>query len=120
MTFEFFYRKGESFNAALFVILLSIYFVALAFLTENNKVGLAASNLNSHSSVSEPKLIEFQDFNSLSSLASGEYYIDNNGKVYWTDDESRPMVAKVKLLSNLQKNRYVYVDKNGKIGYVIH
>ena len=52
-------------------------------------------------------------------LAAGNYYIDENGIVYWTDDSSSPAIAKVNSIDESQKNRPIYIDNNGNVGYSI-
>ena len=114
-------KHGEHFNIALLVIFLSIAVSLLAFLGEDNKLTGFATGINSESNkvALQSSLPEFNDIKSLSSLAAGNYYIDGNGIVYWTDDDSRPAAAKVKFIGESQKNRAIYIDKDGNLGYII-
>ena len=110
-------RKGEHFGFALSIIFLSMAVSFLAFTTEDNKItGFAASA--SHGAMSLD-LMEFDGVSSLRNLAEGNYYIDNYGLVYWADDESRPLIAKVNYLDDAQKNRNIYIDDYGNIGFVL-
>ena len=111
-------RHGEHFKTALIAIFLSIAVSLIAFLSEGSKItGFAASDSNY--AVINPSLIEFKDVNSLGSLAPGNYYIDDKGVVYWIDDESRPPIAKVYYVTEAQKNRQIYIDNSGNVGYTI-
>ena len=55
----------------------------------------------------------------MSTLAPGNYFIDDDGIVYWIDDESRPAIAIVKYHDEIQENRHIYIDDEGRIGYVL-
>ena len=111
-------KHGEHFNIALLVIFLSIAVSVLAFLGEDNKLtGFAAAS--PPYIITDYELREFNNINDLSSLSKGNYYIDGSGIVYWTNDESKPAVAKVKFIGESQKNRAIYIDKDGNIGYII-
>lgn len=109
-------KLGKKFGNGLIVILLSVTIVMLAFVSENNKItGFVVTEI----SEAQQSLMEFKDVNSLSSLAAGNYYIDSNGVVYWLDDESKPAVAKVNFVDETQQNRHIYIDDQGRIGYVL-
>ena len=114
-------KHGGHFNIALLVIFLSIAVSLLAFLGEDSKLTGFATGINSESNkiTVQSNLPEFNDVKSLSSMAAGNYYIDGSGIVYWTDDDSRPAVAKVKFIDESQKNRAIYIDKDGNLGYII-
>jgi len=111
-------KRGESFEFGLTIVLLSIIITVFAFISENNNItGFAAiSDATNHI---EPQLPEHKDVDSLASLAPGNYFIDGDGIVYWIDDEAWPAIAKVKLLDGAQKNRHIYIDARGNIGYVL-
>lgn len=116
-------RLGEHFNFALIAIFLSIFITLFAFISEENKItgfatGTAPKN-SYYGTIAQSNLQEFNDVKSLGSSAAGNYYIDGDGIVYWTDDESNPAIAKVKFIDESQKNRHIYIDNNGNIGYVI-
>lgn len=113
-------KKGESFNLALIVIFLSIAVSAIAFMSESNKVtGFVTSGSGLDYSVHNSNIREFRDVASLNTLAPGNYFIGGNGIVYWADDNSRPAVARVTSLYEVQKNKYIYIDDDGNIGYTI-
>ena len=110
-------KKAEHFQAALIVILLSVAVSLVAFLSAENKVtGFATANSYD---VVVSDLREFNNVNELSSLSKGTYYIDANGIVYWLDDESRPAIAKIKFVRDESKNRQIYIDNDGNIGYIL-
>jgi len=111
-------KRGESFDTALIIISLSIAISLIAFISEGNKItGFVTSD--SSYFVINPSLIEFNDVDSLGTLAAGNYYIDDNGIVYWMDDDYRPAIAKVNYIDESQKNRRIYIDKDGNVGYLI-
>ena len=116
-------KKGEQFQFALAVIFLSIFVTLLAFMGEENKLtgyATAAESGNSNNAAAPQDLMEFNDVKSLETLAPGNYFIDSNGIVYWTDDSSSPATAKVKSADESQKNRQIYIDDEGNVGYLIH
>ena len=116
-------KCGESFNLALIVILLSITLTSIAFISERNDAdgitgfAVSADSRTSDSFVAQTYLREFNDFDSLRSLAAGNYYVDDNGIVYWIDDESKPAIAKVNFIDQEHKKRIIYIDNEGNIGY---
>ncbi len=119
-------KKSENFRNSVFVIILSITISMLAFVTENNKItGFVISEDSTDITTTNDEIIipdnlmEFYDINSLAILAAGNYYIDADGIVYWIDDESRPAIAKVNFVDESQKNRHIYIDDQGRIGYVL-
>lgn len=123
-------KSGEKFSAGIFVILLSISISLFAFITEESKItGFATLETNQESNISELAhnslkiipldLIKFKEVNSLSTLSSGYYYIDEKGIVYWADDESRPAIAQLNFVEEAQKNRHIYIDDSGRIGYIL-
>ena len=116
-------KRGEHFNIALMIVLVSIAVSLLAFKSENNSsqvTGFAVSDLvNPVAHVQQPELLQFSSVSSLSTLSSGSYFIDADGIVYWLDDSSRPAIARVVHLSDSQKNRAIYVDNDGNVGYLI-
>jgi len=109
-------KRGEHFRAALTVISLSIAISLFAFMSEENKItGFATSTATYVTS--QPNLIEFENVDALGSLAAGNYFIDGDGIVYWLDDSSKPAIAKVKNIDEIEKNRKIYIDNEGNIGY---
>jgi len=113
-------KKGESFQLAVFIVFLSIAVSMFAFISEENKItGFAAFENNQEINIQD-NLIEFKNIKSLSTLAAGNYYIDGNGIVYWIDDESIPAIAKVDFVDENQKNQHIYIDNEGRIGYVLN
>ena len=115
------HSNGESahFKLALLVISLAIVIPSIAFISEKKDIaGLASSELQ-YSVSSEPSLKDFDTVKSLGTLVPGNYYIDNEGIVYWTDDSSSPPVARVRSIQESQKNRRIYIDDLGNVGYSI-
>jgi len=114
-------KSGEKFGFGLLIVLLSISVSLFAFISEENKVtGFVVAEENQKIvQIQQPILLEFNDVNSLSTLSAGNYYIDENGVVYWIDDESKPAIAKVTFFEESQKNRRIYIDDEGRIGYVL-
>ena len=111
-------KRGEHFKFALIAIFLSIFISLIAFNSEGNKItGYVTSTADEV--VVQQSLLEFEDVSSLNSLASGNYYLDDYGVVYWLDDTSRPAIARLNFVSDSQKNRAIYIDNNGNIGYLI-
>ena len=111
-------KRWEHFNLSLVVIFVSIGISLFAFMTANsNPTGYAAAN--SKNTFESSNLLEFKDVKSMITLPVGRYYIDNDGIVYWLDDSSRPAVAKVNNIPDGQKNKEVYVDNNGNVGFII-
>ena len=109
-------KIGESFGAGLFVIFLSIAVISIGFMSsDNNITGYAA--FDAGKSNANHNIIELKDIEGVRTLAAGTYYIDNGGIVYWIDDDSKPAVAKINLIYESQKNRIIYVDNEGYIGY---
>ncbi len=120
-------NKGEHFNFALGVVFFSIFISILAFMSEDKGkiTGFVTSDYNSEESSSSysadvmPVLAKFGNLNDLRSLAKGNYYIDSDGIVYWIDDDSKPAVGKVTYIRDTLRNRLIYIDDNGNIGYII-
>ena len=110
-------KKGEHLQYALAIIFLSITIFLLGFMTESNNITGFAVNEPSNAVVQN--LREFKDVNSLGSLGVGNYFITSNGVVLWIDDSANPPVAKVKYVYESQKNKKIYIDAQGNIGYVL-
>ncbi len=110
------HKHKKHFHLAMLVTFLSIGISLLAFMSEDSKItGYVVNEAEEPSQV----MTEFSDVNSLSVLAAGNYYIDNDGIVYWTDDSSKPAVGKISNIQGIQKNRKIYIDNNGNVGYVL-
>ena len=113
-------EKKDHFSYALTVIALVISISIVSFMSEEIKItGFAVSSSDNSASQPDSNLKEYKNFNDLSSLAAGNYFIDHDGVVYWMDDESRPAIGKIDFIRDIQKNRQVYIDANGNIGYTI-
>ena len=107
----------DHFQYALAAIIMAIAISMIAFKTaDNNITAFAVSNVDT---VTHQNLMAFNDVNSMQSLAVGNYYVDADGVVYWIDDESRPAIARIANLEDSQKNRQIYIDGNGNVGYVL-
>ena len=115
-------NKSGNFGFGIFIIFLAIVVSLVSFVTEENKItGFAAMDTEPVIIViSNYNLVELNDFKSLQTLSAGDYYVDNEGIVYWVGDESMPAIAKVSLIDESQKNRRIYVDDEGNIGYVLN
>ena len=114
-------KLGESFEFAIILITISIALSLIAFISEENKItGLVTSEAAPQNLVNTPDLMDIKDINSLGSLAAGNYYVDENGIVYWIDDESRLAIAQLNNFDENLKNREIYIDKYGRIGYVLN
>ena len=112
-------KSGREFGLGLAIIFLAISLSLFAFITEDNKITGFATLENQDYIINPPKLLEFKYINSIGTLAPGNYYIDGDGIVYWTDDESRPAIAKVNSLDESQKSKDVYIDNEGRVGYTL-
>src|SRR3989338_4054828 len=112
-------KQGEKFEFGIFAIFLAIAISSFAFISEDNKITGFAVLDNPDYMINPVKLTEFKDINSLGSLAPGNYYVDENGIVYLMDDNSRIAMTKVNLLDESQKNRKIYIDIEGRIGYIL-
>ena len=114
-------KSGERFGFGLFIIFLAMALSLFAFISEDSRItGFAAISTEPSVVVISNVLTEFNDFKSLQTLSAGNYYVDNEGIVYWIDDESKPAIAKVKSIDEIQKNRVIYIDDEGRIGYVLN
>lgn len=117
-------KSGENFNFGITITALAITISLLAFVSEESKITGFAVSGDSKESINDEiipdNLIEFNDIGSLRSLAPGSYYIGESGIVYWLYDNSKPAIAKVKNIDDLQKSREIYIDKNGNIGYILN
>ena len=113
-------KKAEKFNSGIFVIFLAISISLIAFISEDNKITgfVTLSNIET-TNTNQPYIKEYEDVKSLSSLAAGDYYIDDEGIVYYIDDELKLPMGKVKFIDDVQKDKHIYIDRNGNIGYVL-
>lgn len=104
----------EIFSEALLITFLAITITLFAFVGEENKITgfAAAENIDNN-------LFEFDDMSYLGYLPVGYYYIDNGGIVYQVNDVFKTPIAKIKFIEEIQKDRYVYVDDYGRVGYVL-
>ena len=100
-------KKGEYFPTAVLVILVIIILFITAFFTESRKTGMMIYG----DGLSE---IGMSD---LASLSEGNYYIDNQGIIHWIDDSSRPAVAKIRPIREINTDRYLYVSDEGLVFY---
>lgn len=112
-------KSGENFGFGLAFIVLSMAISILAFISEGSKITGFATLSQEDAFVKSADLRDFEDVDSLGRLAQGNYYIDNNGIVYWIDDESMPAVGQLNIVEDSQKNRHIYIDSNGRIVYVL-
>ena len=114
-------KSGEKFSNGVLFIILSITISVLAFISETNKItGYVTLNKDLGNTAIKNNLIELKNIDSLKTFAIGNYYIDNDGIVYWLDDKSKPAIAKVNSIDEIHRNRHIYVDEEGRIGYVLN
>lgn len=111
-------KKGEKFGIGLLLVAAAVSLSLFSFMTGENSITGFAVALDS-SNIESSGLTEFNDADSLSTLSAGNYYIGSNGVVYWVDDGLSPAIAKVNNLDDSQKNRYVYIDPEGDVGYIL-
>ena len=111
-------RKGGHFASAMAASALFMFVFFVAFVTEDRGITGFAVNEQDSGSVVVQNLMEFDDASSLGSLGAGNYYITADGVVYWTDQGMIP-VARIKNLHESQKNRKIYIDSFGNLGYLI-
>ncbi len=114
-------KDKDHFKSALVAVSLAIFISLIGFMSEQNNItGFATSTSYNSNAATQINVKEYNDVKSLEVLAPGNYYIDANGFVYWMDDDVTPAVAKVKYLSDDQKNRKIYIDDLGNVGYLIN
>jgi len=109
----------DKFSYGIFLIVSIISISMLAFLNEDKNITgyvIAGESANYESASA---LAEFNSLNSLAQLSPGLYYVYADGYVYSVDDYSRLLVGKVSHLEDSQKDKLVYIDRNGNIGYVL-
>ncbi len=114
-------KKGEKFGFGVFIVLFAISVSLISFISEDNSLtGFAVQENQAQESKAVPQSLPiFRDINSLGSLAVGNYYVDENGIVYWDEYPSKIPVAKISIIDENQKNREIYIDSRGRIGYVL-
>jgi hypothetical protein len=111
-------RKGNHFKAALIAIVIAIFVFSAAFFTENQEAtGLVVAE-DSEASAPRADPILLNNANSMASLSRGNYYIDARGNIQWTDDSSRPVVAKLQNYNENELDRSVYVSIEGEVFFV--
>ena len=114
-------KIGENFGFGIFIVVFAIIISLFAFLSEENKItGLVIFEDVAQNIVKASDLMDIKDINLLGSLAAGNYYINENGIVYWVDDESRSAVGQLNNFDENIKNRNIYIDNYGRIGYVLN
>ncbi|MBI1935036.1 hypothetical protein HYS31_01215 [Candidatus Woesearchaeota archaeon] len=113
-------RKMGHFQYALVAVSLAIIVSLVAFMSEEGKItGFAVSDSDSFD-IMESSLVEYNTLNELGSLGPGNYYVSSEGIVYWLDDNSMPAVGKVNQITEAQKNKRIYIDSEGNIGYILN
>jgi len=114
-------KSGEKFGFGIFIVLFAISVSLFAFVSEDNNItGFATQEIqNQEIKINPANLPEFKEINSLGSLAVGNYFVDENGMVYWDEDALKIPMAKINFLVENQKNREIYIDSRGRIGYVL-
>ena len=112
-------KRGESFNSALIAILLSIAIFSIAFIGEDSGITGLVIDTEPNYIASQSALIQYNDVDSLGSLAAGDYFIDNGGVVYWLIDDAKIAVAVIEYVDEVHQNRHIYIDDEGNIGYVL-
>ena len=113
-------KIGEKFGFGVIIVFLAMAISLFSFVSEENKItGLVIFEDVAQNIVRTSDLRDFKDVNSLSILAAGNYYINENGIVYWVDDESSPAVGQLNNFDENLKNQEIYIDNYGRIGYVL-
>ena len=115
------HKQKDHFNTALVVIFLAIFISLIGFMSANNSTTgfVVNTNYNNADVATQTNVKIFDNVESLETLSPGNYYIDGQGYVYWMDDDSTPAVAKVNYIRDEQKNRRIYIDNQGNVGYLI-
>ena len=109
-------KSAEKFGSGILIVLITMSLSLFSFVTEENKItGLAVSNVE----INNNDLLEFDNIKLLGYMSKGNYYIDNEGIVYWADDSSKPAVAMIKNIDESQKSRNIYIDESGRVGFVL-
>ena len=111
-------KNANHFKFSVLVVTFTIVVSLIAFMTEESKIS-GYSTYTSQISDSNQVFNEYENVEALGTLAKGNYYIDNDGYVYWIEPYTKPLVARVKHLDESQKNRQIYIDSSGNIGYVL-
>lgn len=114
------HKDKDHFKSALVAVALVIFISLIGLMSgQNNITGFATSTSYNADAATQTNVKEYKNVNSLQVLAPGNYYIDSQGYVYWMDDEVTPAVAKVTYVRDEQKNRKIYIDDQGNVGYLI-
>lgn len=114
------HKDKDHFKSALVAVSLVIFISLIGLMSgQNNITGFATSTSYNSDAATQTNVKEYNNVKSLEVLAPGNYYIDANGFVYWMDDEVTPAVAKVTYVRDEQKNRKIYIDDQGNVGYLI-
>jgi hypothetical protein len=111
-------KEKDHFKIALLLIYLTIVISLVAFKSADNSITGHIVNQNDLQYIEE-NLPEYGYIGELETLSPGNYFVDEKGIIYWIDDESRPAVGKVNFLYDVQKNRQLYIDNDGNIGYIV-
>ena len=115
------HREKDHFKSALVAVALVTFISLIGLMSgQNNLTGFATSTSYNADAATQINVKEYNNVKSLGVLNPGNYYIDANGFVYWMDDDSTPAVAKVKTLTDDQRNRKIYIDDQGNVGYIIN
>ncbi|HLC62598.1 MAG TPA: hypothetical protein VJI52_06285 [Candidatus Nanoarchaeia archaeon] len=114
------HKEKDHFKSALVAVALVTFISLIGLMSgQNNLTGFVTSTSYNADAATQTNVREYQNVNSLQVLAPGNYYIDSQGYVYWMDDEVTPAVAKVTYVRDEQKNRKIYIDDQGNVGYLI-
>lgn len=110
--------REKVFADGITLVALAIFVSMFSFITEDSSITGFAVSESSNAAVGSGLPI-YENVKSLATLAAGNYYVDSNGIVYWADDEPMPAVGQISIAEDSQKNRHIYIDGNGNIGYVL-
>ncbi len=110
-------KTADKFSFGLNLIVLAIAVTLIAFITENRQITGFVIVDSDTSYETLDYLKEFDNVDSLT-LSKGVYYIKEDGIIYWIDNEPIP-VAKVENIDETQKNRFIYIDDEGRVGYIL-
>ena len=112
-------KRNNSFEIGILFIVSAISITMLGFLSEEkNLAGHAAANENTGYAVFNDNPL-FHNLDSLSELSPGNYIVYDNNLVYSVEDDARLLVGKISHIQDFQKNKYIYVDRDGNVGYVL-
>jgi hypothetical protein len=110
--------KNPSVANGMFLAIISMAIFSVALMSEQPGITGQVVAIDS-AQIDIFSLREFKDVNSVGELSAGKYYLSREHIIYYIDDTSRFPVAKIVHLDDAQKDRFVYIDASGNLGYLI-